>query len=72
MQYYAPWCVIRDLNPGPTGYEPTALPTELMTHLCGLLPALENKTLPLLSTCEGMLRIRRVVFCRIHRTVQHI
>ena len=30
------WWAFRDLNPGPIGYEPTALTTELKAH--GLLP----------------------------------
>ena len=27
------WWAIRDLNPGPTGYEPGALTAELMAHI---------------------------------------
>ena len=26
------WWTVRDSNPGPIGYEPTALPTELTVH----------------------------------------
>ena len=29
------WWTVRDSNPGPTGYEPVALPTELTVHICG-------------------------------------
>ena len=27
------WWTVRDSNPGPTGYEPVALPTELTVHI---------------------------------------
>ena len=33
LSYRGIWCPLGDSNPGPAGYEPAALPTELRGHV---------------------------------------
>lgn len=54
------WCAFGDSNPGPDGYEPSALPTELKAHIkCSAFAEVPVK---LFDRCTQQIRNKSISF----------
>lgn len=61
MLFFSKWWAFRDLNPGPIGYEPTALPAELKAQKVAPQVGFEPTTYRLTAGCSTLELLRNTI-----------